>query len=74
MQPCDSAVRCARCIFLHAMVKKYVPKAAKEKVAELNLLLDLARGKKTFEQVVSDATDVMGATMPNTCARIKKQA
>ena len=39
------------------MVKKYVPKAAKEKVAELNLLLDLARGKKTFEQIVSDATD-----------------
>ena len=43
------------------MPQKYITKAAKEARAELKLLLSLARGKKTFEQVVDDARDVSHA-------------
>ena len=37
------------------MVKVYISKVKKEARAELKLLLALARGKKSFEQVAEDA-------------------
>ena len=39
------------------MGKKYVSKKEKDGKAELKLLLSLARGKKTLQQVVDDASD-----------------
>ena len=39
------------------MVKVYISKVKKEARAELKLLLALARGKKSFEQVAEDARD-----------------
>ena len=39
------------------MPKRYVTKREKEARAEVKLLYALARGKKTFQQVVEDAQD-----------------
>ena len=39
------------------IVSTYVRKAEKEAAAELHLLLDAARSKKSYEQVVKDAQD-----------------